>query len=44
MMKSDASVPFDRPESGLTSVKIVDHAGTAREKAINLNCAAIELE
>ena len=44
MMESDTTVPFARPESGLISVKIVDHAGTAREKVIDLNGAAIEVE
>ena len=44
MMKSDTTVPFARPESGLISVKIVDHTGTAHEKVIDLNGAAIEIE
>ena len=44
MMKSDATVPFARPESGLISVKIVDHAGTAHENVIDLNAAEIESE
>ena len=44
MMKSAATVPFDRPESGLIAVKIVDHAGTAHENVIDLNGAAIEME
>ena len=44
MMKSAATVPFDRPKSGLIAVKIIDHAGTAHEKVIDLNGAAIEME
>ena len=42
--ESASTVPFDRPESGLIAVKIVDHAGTAHEKVIDLNGAAIEME
>lgn len=44
MMKSAATVPFDRPESGLIAVKIVDHAGTAHENVIDLNSSEIETE
>lgn len=37
MMKSDTTVPFDRPESGLVAVKVVDRTGTEHEKIIDLN-------
>ena len=37
MMKSATTVPFDRPESGLVTVKVVDHTGTEHEKVIDLN-------
>ena len=42
MMKSDSTVPFDRPESGLVAVKVVDHTGTEHESVIDLNNAPIE--
>ena len=42
LMKSDTTVPFDRPESGLVAVKIVDHTGTEHEKIIDLNKVQIE--
>ena len=44
MMKSDTTVPFDRPESGLVAVKIVDHTGTEHEKIIDLNNMPVESE
>ena len=44
MMKSAATIPFAAPESGLISVKIVDHTGTAHEKVIDLNSASVERE
>ena len=37
MMKSATSVPFDRPESGLIAVKIVDHTGVAHDKVVDVN-------
>ena len=44
MMKSDTTVPFDRPESGLVAVKVVDHTGTEHEKIIDLNNMPVESE
>ena len=44
MMKSDMTVPFDRPESGLVAVKVVDHTGTEHEKIIDLNNTPIDQE
>ena len=44
MMKSDATVPFERPESGLVLVKITDHTGIEHEKLVDLNRTAIEME
>ena len=43
MMKSNVTVPFDRPVSGLLAVKVVDHTGTEHEKVIDLNSATIEV-
>ena len=40
-MKSEATIPFERPDSGIIAVKIVDHTGITREKAIDLNNTAI---
>ena len=37
IMKSATTVPFDRPESGLIAVKIVDHTGVAHDKVVDLN-------
>ena len=42
MMKSATTVPFDRPESGLVAVKVIDNTGTEHEKIIDLNNAPIE--
>ena len=44
MMKSDTTVPFDRPESELVAVKVVDHTGTEHESIIDLNNVPIESE
>ena len=44
MMKSDTTVPFDRPESGLICVKLIDRTGTEHEKVLDLNSVIIEAE
>ena len=44
MMKSDTTVPFDWPESGLVAVKVVDHTGTEHEKIIDLKNVPIRPE
>ncbi len=44
MMKSATTVPFDRPESGLLAVKVIDHTGTEHEKIIDLNNVLFEPE
>ena len=44
MMKSATTVPFDRPESDLVAVKIVDHTGTEHEKIVDLNNVPIDQE
>ena len=44
MMKSDTTVPFDRPESGLICVKLIDRTGTEHEKVLDLNSVVIETE
>ena len=44
MMKSSTTVPFDRPESGLVAVKVVDHTGTEHEKIIDLNSVDVRSE
>ena len=43
-MKSDSTIPFEKPDSGMISVKIVDHTGITHEKVIDLNGAAIQAE
>ena len=43
-MKSDLTIPFEKPDSGMISVKIVDRTGITHEKVIDLNGAAIQAE
>ena len=43
-MKSETTIPFEKPDGGMISVKIVDHTGITHEKVIDLNSAAIALE
>lgn len=44
IMKSETTIPFEKPDGGMISVKIVDHTGITHEKVIDLNSAAIALE
>ena len=40
-MQSETTIPFERPDSGIIAVKIVDHTGITHEKVIDLNNTAI---
>ncbi len=42
MMKSATTVPFDRPETGLVAVKVIDHTGTEHEKIIDLSTVSVK--
>ena len=44
MMKSATTIPFNRPESGLICVKLIDRTGTEHEKVIDLNGEMIQMD